>query len=94
MTNRDIFLIGFDTVYKDKSVIFKAYNDDLGVTRKFIMNILKHMIDKYNLLINENDFEYEGCWNEEYSRMEMLLKCINDTQVMSANRDDSEKIKA
>ena len=88
MTFRDFLLIGFDTVYKDKSIIYKAYNDDNGVTDKFIMNILKHIKTKYNLEINEEDFKYEGIWNAELSRMEMYVKCINDTLVQGKNDKD------
>lgn len=81
MTFRDVFLIGFDTVYKDTSIIYNAYNDKFGVTAKFILNILTHIKLKYNLNLSESDFKYEGVWDVANQRMEMYLKVIDDTYV-------------
>ena len=92
MTYRDVLLIGFDSVYKQKKVIYEAYNDSKGVTAKFIMNIISHLKNKYNLNINEQDFEYYGVWNEELSRMEMNLKCIKDTRIFSDSENSYEEI--
>jgi L-histidine Nalpha-methyltransferase / hercynylcysteine S-oxide synthase len=94
MTYRDVLLIGFDSVYKPKKVIYEAYNDSKGVTAKFIMNIIPHLKNKYNLNINEDDFEYDGSWNEEFSRMEMNLKCIKNTLVSDLENKIEEEIKA
>lgn len=81
MTFRDMLLIGFDTVYKDKEIIKQAYNDKEGVTAKFILNILSHLKEKYKLSIEENNFTYHIEYNEIEERVEMYLKCINDSIV-------------
>lgn len=85
---QDEIIIGFDcepSETKDKSVILAAYNDKKGVTAKFILNILKHFQQLYELNINNDDFEYYSLFNEEYSRVEMYLNCIKDTIVSDKN---------
>ncbi|NCQ43319.1 MAG: L-histidine N(alpha)-methyltransferase [Cyanobacteria bacterium] len=94
LTPVDRLLMGLDTVYKDKSIIYKAYNDDKGVTRKFIMNILTHLKYKYDLSIKEEDFMYDGVWNDELFRMEMYIKCLNTTEIKSNATSQKVKIKA
>jgi L-histidine N-alpha-methyltransferase len=93
MTSKDTFAIGFDSIYKeDKTIIYNAYNDSKGVTARFILNILSHLKNKYNLVINENDFEYECIWNDEYERVEMYVKAKCDTVI--SNENESFLLKA
>ncbi|HEY6773680.1 MAG TPA: L-histidine N(alpha)-methyltransferase [Oxalicibacterium sp.] len=74
-------LIGVDLV-KEKGVLDLAYDDALGVTAAFNLNILRHL----NLLLDA-DFElrawrHRGFFNVERSRVEMHLESEID-QVVS-----------
>lgn len=74
-------LIGVDLV-KEKGVLDLAYDDALGVTAAFNLNILRHL----NLLLDA-DFElrawrHRGFFNAERSRIEMHLESEID-QIVS-----------
>jgi L-histidine N-alpha-methyltransferase len=81
MSFRDFLLIGFDSSHKDKEIILRAYNDEKGVTRDFILNILTHIKREFLLELDEKDFDYEGIYNEELERMEMYVTPNTDTCV-------------
>jgi len=83
MSFRDFLLIGFDSSHKDKQIIFRAYNDQKGVTRDFILNILIHLKREFHLELEDQHFEYEGVYNDELERMEMYVTPIIDTRVRS-----------
>jgi len=93
MTYRDFLLMGMDTVYKDKSIFEKAYNDEKGVTAEFILNILTHLKKKYHLEFKEENFVYKPIWNEDFNRVEMYLECIKDTTVIDTNNREENEIK-
>lgn len=81
MTYRDLLLIGFDTIYKEKEIIKSAYDDEMGISAKFILNILSHLKNKFNLDIVEQDFDYFMEYNDIEERVEMYVRCIRDTIV-------------
>jgi dimethylhistidine N-methyltransferase len=73
-------LIGVDLV-KDKAILDAAYDDALGVTAAFNLNLLRHL----NLLLGA-DFEirqwqHRGFFNAEKSRVEMHLEARSDLVV-------------
>ena len=73
-------LIGVDLV-KDMDVLQKAYDDSLGVTASFNLNVLKHL----NRIIGSDfdvvDWEHFAVFNQEDSRIEMHLRAKRDVSV-------------
>jgi dimethylhistidine N-methyltransferase len=73
-------LIGVDLV-KDSDVLQKAYDDSLGVTAAFNLNVLKHL----NRIIGSDfdvvDWEHFAVFNQEDSRIEMHLRAKRDVSV-------------
>ena len=73
-------LIGFDLV-KDQVVLEAAYDDSLGVTAAFNLNLLNHL----NTLIDSNfkvrDWRHRATFNTRLSRIEMHLDARHDVTV-------------
>ncbi|MGS0742357.1 L-histidine N(alpha)-methyltransferase [Glaciimonas sp. GG7] len=73
-------LIGIDLI-KDKAILDAAYDDALGVTASFNLNILRHL----NRLL-EADFDlvnwcHRGFYNPQQNRVEMHLEARRDVTV-------------
>ncbi len=70
-------LIGVDLV-KDSAVLDAAYDDALGVTAAFNLNLLRHV----NRLLGSNfaleDWRHRGFFNPKLSRIEMHLETCRD----------------
>ena len=81
-------LIGVDLV-KPGSILQAAYDDALGVTAAFNLNLLRQL----NRLIGSDfapgDWQHIGLWNEAQSRVEMHLEARRDVTVRwpGAQRD-------
>ena len=73
-------LIGVDLV-KDIHILERAYNDTLGVTAAFNLNVLRHL----NHLIGSNfsipDWEHYAFFNQTLDRIEMHLRAKSDLLV-------------
>ncbi len=73
-------LIGVDLV-KDKAVLDAAYDDALGVTAAFNLNLLRHL----NMLLGADfdirQWQHRGFFNAEKSRVEMHLEARVDLDV-------------
>ena len=73
-------LIGVDLV-KDSDVLQRAYDDSLGITAAFNLNVLKHV----NRIIGSDfdvlDWEHYAVFNQEQSRIEMHLRAKCDLVV-------------
>ena len=73
-------LIGIDLV-KDSAVLDAAYDDALGVTAAFNLNLLNHV----NLLAGANfklgDWRHRGFYNEAEGRIEMHLEARREVTV-------------
>ena len=73
-------LIGVDLV-KDIHVLEQAYNDSLGVTAAFNLNVLRHL----NHVIGSNfsipDWEHYAFFNQTLDRIEMHLRAKSDQLV-------------
>jgi len=73
-------LIGVDLV-KDIHVLERAYNDTLGVTAAFNLNVLRHL----NHLIGSNfsipDWEHYAFFNQTLDRIEMYLRAKSNQLV-------------
>lgn len=73
-------LIGVDLV-KEKEVLDAAYDDAIGVTAAFNLNMLRHL----NTLIDANfdvrDWKHVGFFNEGLGRIEMHLEARRNVRV-------------
>jgi len=73
-------LLGIDLV-KDPAVLQAAYDDSLGVTAAFNLNILNHL----NAVLGSNfqtvDWEHSALFNPERHRIEMYLKARRKVDV-------------
>jgi dimethylhistidine N-methyltransferase len=73
-------LIGVD-LEKDVNVLNNAYNDSLGVTAAFNLNVLNHV----NRVIHSNfvlsNWEHYAVFNKSQSRIEMYLRALQDVEI-------------
>lgn len=73
-------LIGVDLV-KDLETLHLAYNDPLGVTASFNLNILLHVNRIMGSNFNLQDWEHYAFFNASQSRIEMHLRARSDVAV-------------
>lgn len=73
-------LIGVDLV-KEKAILDAAYDDALGVTASFNLNLLLHLNVLLGSDFNLRDWQHRGFFNEELSRIEMHLEARRDLTV-------------
>ncbi len=66
-------LIGIDLV-KEKAILDAAYDDALGVTASFNLNLLLHLNVLLGADFNVRDWRHLGYFNEELGRVEMHLE--------------------
>jgi dimethylhistidine N-methyltransferase len=66
-------LIGVDLI-KDKPILDAAYDDALGVTAAFNLNLLLHLNHMLGTDFNVRDWCHVGFFNVEKSRIEMYLE--------------------
>ena len=83
MKSGDLFLIGLDLV-KDKQILESAYDDSLGVTAKFNLNVLSRINDELDADFNLNNFSHYSFYNENAQRIEMNLKSLVSQSVIIA----------
>lgn len=68
----DLLLIGFD-LKKDLGTILLAYNDPLGVTARFNINILRRINDELGGTFDLANFEYYSTYNPRSGAIESFL---------------------
>ena len=66
-------LISADLI-KDKDVLDAAYDDALGVTASFNLNLLRHLNRLLEADFDVRDWQHRGFFNAELSRIEMHLE--------------------
>ena len=66
-------LIGVD-LRKDRAVLELAYDDPLGVTAAFNLNLLRHVNQLLGTHFDVRDWRHVGLFNERLSRIEMHLE--------------------
>ncbi|WP_020654274.1 L-histidine N(alpha)-methyltransferase [Massilia niastensis] len=66
-------LIGIDLA-KDKAVLDAAYDDALGVTAAFDLNILRHVNELLDADFDIRQWRHHGFYNPELGRVEMHLE--------------------
>jgi dimethylhistidine N-methyltransferase len=74
-------LIGVDLV-KDLETLHLAYNDPLGVTAAFNLNILLNVNRIIGSNFNLQDWEHVAFFNESQSRIEMHLRARSNVEVI------------
>jgi len=75
MKSGDLFLIGLDLI-KDKQILESAYDDSLGVTAQFNLNVLSRINDELDADFNLDNFLHYSIYNKEDQRIEMYLKSL------------------
>jgi dimethylhistidine N-methyltransferase len=65
-------LIGIDLV-KATDILERAYDDDLGVTAAFNLNVLRHINSLLGSNFDVRDWRHQAVFNEVESRIEMHL---------------------
>lgn len=73
-------LIGVD-LRKDPSVLEAAYDDALGVTAAFNLNMLRHINRETGANFDLTAFRHRAVWNDEASRIEMHLASLLDQEI-------------
>ncbi len=69
----DALLIGADLV-KDPARMLHAYDDSIGLTAAFNLNLLGRINRELGANFNPRNFEHEARWNEPERRIEMHLR--------------------
>ncbi|MES3024764.1 MAG: L-histidine N(alpha)-methyltransferase [Pseudomonadota bacterium] len=73
-------LIGIDLV-KDRAVLDAAYDDALGVTAAFNLNVLRHVNHLAGADFDVRQWRHRGFFNADASRVEMHLEAREDLSV-------------
>lgn len=73
-------LIGVDLL-KEKSVLDAAYDDAIGVTAAFNLNMLRHLNTLVDADFNVSDWRHLGFFNEDLGRVEMHLEARRNVTV-------------
>lgn len=76
-------LIGVD-LKKDVSLIELAYNDSLGVTAEFNLNLLKRMRRELDAELNEDAFEHFAFYNSQAGRVEIYIRSLEEQTIRVA----------
>jgi dimethylhistidine N-methyltransferase len=79
------FLVGIDVV-KDPATLVAAYDDALGVTAAFNLNLLTRINRELGADFDLASFRHKAVWNAQDSRIEMHLESLKDQQVRVAGR--------
>jgi len=73
-------LIGVDLV-KDRALLEAAYDDALGVTAAFNLNLLRHLNTLLEADFDVGEWRHRGLFNATHSRIEMHLEARTDLTV-------------
>ena len=81
MKSGDLFLIGLDLV-KDTQILESAYDDSLGITAQFNLNVLSRINNELDADFNLNNFSHHSIYNKKDQRIEMYLKSLVQQSVI------------
>lgn len=84
MKKGDYFLIGFDLKKETKTMI-KAYDDDVGVTSAFNINLLKRLNKEFGSDFDVTKFKHFETYNPHVSAMESWLISLEKQTVQFPN---------
>lgn len=71
---------------KPPAVLLPAYNDALGVTAAFNLNLLTRINRELSADIEVGSFRHEAVWNERLSRIEMHLVSLREQSATISGR--------
>lgn len=83
--NVSAFVVGVDQV-KDKQTLVRAYDDSLGVTAAFNLNLLTRINRELGASFDVGEFRHEARWNREQNRIEMHLVSVREQKVQILDR--------
>jgi dimethylhistidine N-methyltransferase len=72
-------LIGMDRI-KDADVLIRAYDDEVGVTAEFNLNLLHRINAELDADVPVEAFRHRAIWNDNMSRIEMHLEALRDVE--------------
>jgi L-histidine Nalpha-methyltransferase len=76
----EYFLLGVD-LQKPKYLLEAAYNDRLGVTAAFNLNMLEHLNWRFDSNFDTTQFEHVAFYNETENQIEMHLRSLRSQTV-------------
>lgn len=76
----DALLLGAD-LKKDPAVLEAAYNDALGVTSAFNLNVLARINRELGGTFDLHDFRHRAFYNEAMGRIEIYIESLKDQRV-------------
>jgi dimethylhistidine N-methyltransferase len=82
----DALLLGTDMV-KDEGTLLAAYDDNVGVTAAFNLNILHRLNREVGADFDTSCFRHRVLWNSVESRIEMHLESTHEQDVYIENAD-------
>lgn len=77
-------LIGVD-LEKDDKILNNAYDDSLGVTAAFNLNVLRHINRLISSNFNASNWQHYAIFNKTQSRIEMYLRALQDVEIIWPN---------
>ena len=77
-------LIGVD-LEKDDKILNNAYDDSLGVTAAFNLNVLRHINRVISSNFNTSNWQHYAIFNKTQSRIEMYLRALQDAEIIWPN---------
>lgn len=82
----DYFLLGID-LHKSQAILEAAYNDKLGITAEFNLNMLQHLNHNFEGNFDLNSFKHKAIYNNNLNQIEMYLVSQRQ-QLVNFNRLD------
>lgn len=82
----DALLLGAD-LKKDPAILEAAYNDSLGVTSAFNLNVLARINRELGGTFNLRSFQHQAFYNEEMGRIEIYIESLVSQSVRIENLD-------
>jgi L-histidine N-alpha-methyltransferase len=82
----DALLLGAD-LKKDKSILEAAYNDALGVTAAFNLNVLARINRELGGNFELRAFQHRAFYNEQVGRVEIYIESLKDQAVTITQLD-------
>lgn len=73
-------LIGVD-LKKDKSILHAAYNDAVGITAQFNLNLLQRINRELDADFDLSGWRHKAIYNEQAGRIEMHLVSLREQQI-------------
>ena len=77
---KSAFVVGVD-LKKDTGILLPAYNDRLGVTAAFNLNLLARINRELGGAFEPDGFAHEAIYNDEQGRIEMHIRSLSNQSI-------------